>query len=131
LWLCRLPEFSSATECGLSSFLRSVLRELGIDPNKEAETVADGPLQNGLYHYGGWFFFVGEMVAAGEGIANAGDSAYFKYWFSRFGPCPEAFRHGPRLCVEFDAQVKWILDESWDSGQRARPATPKAPEEPA
>jgi hypothetical protein len=45
--------------------LRELLQRLGIDPNKESEAVADGPLENGLHHYGGWFFFVGEMVTAG------------------------------------------------------------------
>jgi hypothetical protein len=30
--------------------------------------VADGPLKNGLHHYGGWFFFVGEMLTVGEGL---------------------------------------------------------------
>ena len=38
---------------------RELLDRLGIDPNKEGEAVADGPLKNGLHHYGGWFFFVG------------------------------------------------------------------------
>jgi len=109
---------------------RELLDQLGIDPNKEAEAVADGPLQNGLYHYGGWFFFVGEMVAAGEGLLDAGDSAHFKYWFSRVGPCPKEFRSGPSLCIEFEARVKWILNESWDSGQRSRPANPEHPRSP-
>ena len=44
---------------------RVLLEQLGIDPNKEAEAFANGPLDNGLCHYGGWFFFVGEMVNAG------------------------------------------------------------------
>jgi hypothetical protein len=50
------------------SEFREVLDRLGIDPNKEAEAVADGPLENGLHHYGGWFFLVGEMVTSGEQI---------------------------------------------------------------
>jgi len=41
---------------------RELLDRLGIDPNKEAEVVLDGPLESGLCHYGGWFFFVGEML---------------------------------------------------------------------
>jgi hypothetical protein len=70
---------------------RELLERLGIDPNKESEAVADGPLENGLHHSGGWFFFVGEMVTSGEGISGE-ESPKFAYFFSRFGPCPEAFR---------------------------------------
>ena len=101
---------------------RELLDQLGIDPNKEAEAVADGPLENGLHHYGGWFFFVGEMVTAGERLSHASDSPYFKYFFTRGGPCPKEFRGGPQLGIEFEAQIKWILNESWDSDRRIRPA---------
>lgn len=97
---------------------RELLYQLGIDPNKESEAVADGPLENGLHHYGGWFYFVGEMVIAGERLSYASDSPYFTYWFSRVGPCPKEFRGGPKLCIAFEAHFKWILDESWRSDQR-------------
>jgi len=109
---------------------RELLNQLGIDPNKEAEAVADGPLENGLHHYGGWFFFVGEMVTAGERLSQASDSPYFKYWFSRVGPCPKEFRDGLKLCIEFEAHIKWILNESWDSDRRIRPVTSEPPEKP-
>jgi hypothetical protein len=51
------------------SAFRELLGRLGIDPNKEGEAVADGPLKNGLHHYGGWFFFVGEMVTVRDQIS--------------------------------------------------------------
>jgi hypothetical protein len=102
---------------------RELLNRLGIDPNKESEAVADGPLENGLHHYGGWFFFVGEMVTAGERLSHAGDSPCFNYHFTRVGPCPKEFRDGPKLCIEFEAHIKWVLDESWDS-DRILPWTP-------
>lgn len=94
---------------------RELLDRLGIDPNKEAEAVAYGPLKDGWHHYCGWFFLVGEIVAAGEEMSHAGDAPHFEYHFSRIGPCPKAFRDGPKICVEFDAHFKWILNESWDS----------------
>jgi hypothetical protein len=103
---------------------RELLHRLGIDPNKEAEAVADGPLENGWHHYGGWFFFVGEMVTPGERLCEASDSPSFKYHFTQVGPCPKAFRAGPKLCIEFEAHIKWILDESWDSDRRILPAAP-------
>lgn len=107
---------------------RELLNQLGIDPNKEAEAVAGGPLKDGLHHYGGWFFLVGEMVEAGERMSQANDSPYFAYHFSRVGPCPLEFRDGPKICLEFEARIKWILNESWDSD--LRPATSASPKKP-
>jgi hypothetical protein len=82
---------------------RALLKQLGIDPNKEGEAVADGPLENGSYHYGGRFFFIGEMVTDGEGISPGTDSLCFIYFFIRGGPCPKPFRGGPWLGIEFEA----------------------------
>jgi hypothetical protein len=104
---------------------RQLLQQLGIDQNKESEVVADGPLANGLHHYGGWFFLVGEMVKAGEYLSVLSDSPYFGYFFTRIGPCPKEFRETSSLCVAFEAEFKWVLNESWDSGLR-RAASPKA-----
>jgi len=99
---------------------RELLHQLGIDPNKEAEAVADGPLQNGLHHYGGWFCFVGEMVTAGKQLYAARESSYFKYFFTRYGPCPKAFLDRPMLAIEFEAHIQWVLNESWDSDRPSR-----------
>jgi len=108
------------------SVFRGLLRRLGIDANKEAEAVADGPLATGLHHYGGWFFFVGEMVTAGGNISVVSESPYFGYFITRGGPCPNEFREGPRLAIGFEAEFKWILNESWDSDLRS--ATTKSSE---
>jgi hypothetical protein len=87
---------------------RELLDRLGIDPNKEGEAVAYGPLENGLHQYEGWFFFVGEMVTSGED-ALVSNSPYFGYFFTRGGPRPKEFGGGPHLGVEFAAHLKWIL----------------------
>lgn len=108
---------------------REMIERLGIDCNKEGEAVPDGPLENGLHYYGGWFCFVGEMVTAGDEIWQVRDSPYFGYFFTRGGPCPEAFRGVPHLGIEFVAHLKWILNEPWDSGLRAAGA-PNARERP-
>src|SRR5207244_9907471 len=106
------------------SAFRELLQQLGIDPNKEAEAVADGPLENGLHHYGGWFFFVGEMITAGEQLSYASDSPLFAYFFTRRGPCPKEFLERLKLAIEFEAHIKWVLDEHWDSDRRLLPAAP-------
>lgn len=99
---------------------RELLERLGIDPNKEAEAVADGPMQNGLHHYGGWFFFVGEMVAEGEGVLLR-ESPHFTFWATSFGPRPKAWPSVPSLAIAFEAHFKWVLEESFDSRRRIRP----------
>ncbi|HWC97139.1 MAG TPA: hypothetical protein VG456_10325 [Candidatus Sulfopaludibacter sp.] len=99
------------------SAFRELLQQLGIDRNKEAEAVADGPLANGLHHYGGWFFFVGEMGTAGDSISVVSESPYFGYFITRSGPCPKEFREGPTLGVGFEADFKWVLNEHWRSGR--------------
>ena len=81
-------------------------------------------MANGLHHYGGWFFFVGEMLTPGESTYVISESPYFGYFFTRVGPRPEEFRDGPRLAVEFEAHFRWILNDSWDSD--SRPAATKA-----
>ncbi len=100
------------------SAFRELLQRLGIDPKKEAEAVADGPVQNGLYHYGGWFFFVGEMLTVGDSMSAVSESPYFGYFITRSGPCPKEFYEGPKLAVGFEADFKWVLNESWDSDFR-------------
>ncbi len=123
---------------------RELLDRLGIDPNKEAEVVLDGPLESGLCHYGGWFFFVGEMLKPSDtwealpgtqvkmrphhDAAEVCDSPYFAFFFTRVGPCPKEFRNvEPQLAIEFVAHFKWVLAESWDSD--FRPAA--GPDRPA
>jgi hypothetical protein len=102
-----------------------LLHRLGIDPNKESESVADGPLGNGLHHYGGWFFFVGEMVTAGQYMTLISESPKFEYFFTRFGPCPKEFLDGPRLAIEFEAHFRWVLNDGWDSDLRHAAITPE------
>jgi hypothetical protein len=96
-----------------------LLRKLGIDPDKESEAVADGPVGGDLYHYGGWFFFVGQMVLAGEYLTDFSDPSYFTCFFTRVGPRPKAFDGVPGIAVEFTAILKWVIPETWDSDLRA------------
>ncbi len=44
----------------------ALLDRLGIDPLKEGEAVHYGGDSSGKHNYGGWFYFVGTMEAAGE-----------------------------------------------------------------
>jgi len=90
---------------------RSLLEQLGIDPEKEEEVFEYGPVEDKGHLYGGWFYFVGEMVVAGERNSNASDAEYFEFFFTSVGPDAPAFRRGPRLTLEFTTHVKWVLAE--------------------
>jgi hypothetical protein len=125
----RTLERGSAEECGClfcqnffaqrnlvypASF-RALLDQLGIDPNKEGEVFEYGPVEDGCRLYGGWFYFVGELVTAGERNFSAPDSHHFDYWFTSIGPDAPAFRPGPRLTVEFTTHLKWMLEDRPES----------------
>jgi len=117
---CR--NFAAQRNLVYPSSFRALLEQLGIDPNKEGEAFEYGPVEDGCHLYGGWFYFVGEMVAAGERNCNAPDAHHFEFFFTTAHPNPRAFRDGPMLAIEFTTHVKWILAESADSGRR--PAIP-------
>jgi hypothetical protein len=106
---------------------RALLEELGIDPNKEGEAFEYGPVEDGCHLYGGWFYFAGEMVAAGERNYNAPDSHHFDSFFTNAHPKAPAFSGGPALALEFTAHVKWVLPETTDSGRRSQIAGPAVP----
>jgi hypothetical protein len=101
---------------------KALLERLGIDPHKEGEVFEYGPVEDGCHLYGGWFYFVGEMVRWGERNSNAPDSHQFEFFFTSIGPNAPAFRGGPRLTIEFTTHVKWVLPNNPDSGRH--PAVP-------
>ena len=95
---------------------RGLLEQLGIDPNKEGEVFEYGPVDDGCQLYGGWFYLVGEIVAAGERNCSAPDCHddvhHFEYFFTRSHPRAEALGDGPAPAIEFTTHVKWVLPES-------------------
>ena len=90
---------------------RDLSDKLGIDPSKEGEAVHYGP-KGDLHFYGGWFYFVGEVLVLGERLTVAeGD---FQYWFSNsFPQPPESFR-GQVAALEFATDLPWVLEVSDD-----------------
>ena len=90
-----------------------LLEQLGIDPLKEGEVydASGGPMEDGCHLYGGWFYFVGEMVTAGERNCVADDFPNFEYFFTTAGPAAPAFDGGPRLSLEFSMHLPWVVGE--------------------
>jgi len=54
-----------------------LLDRIGIDAKKEGEAVHCGPEPSGKHLYGGWFYFIGTMEAAGEYQLERDGFSYF------------------------------------------------------
>src|SRR5437773_8513090 len=61
---CR--NFAAQRSTAYPENFRRLLEQLGIDPKKEGEVYECGP-EGSLRVYGGWFYFVGELIEPGEG----------------------------------------------------------------
>ena len=87
------------------SFKR-LLDQLGIDSSKEGEVYAMGPNGKGKISYGGWFYFTGEMIEAGERNINLDG---FEFWFNAKGPKAPAFWGENVLPVEYVTALDWVI----------------------
>jgi len=97
---------------------KALLEQLGIDPHKEGEVFECGPVTDGCHLYGGWFYFIGEMVAAGERTNSDPETHDFESFFTTSHPSAPEFGDGPLLAIEFATHVKWVLSEAADEGRR-------------
>jgi hypothetical protein len=91
------------------------LNRLGIDFRKAAETCSVEITRNALYHYSGWYHFIGNILsepthpdyAPGQSVPNrfgVGLRTRRDIAFQEFGD-------RPLVQVEFGGFVPWILDE--------------------
>jgi hypothetical protein len=89
---------------------RLLLDQLGIDPEKEGEVYECGP-EGPLSVYGGWFYFVGELIHAGDRMTDAATG--FQYWFgdAKSLPRPEVDFGENVLAVEFIMKIPWAISE--------------------
>jgi len=88
---------------------RDLLLRIGIDPLKEGY-VYDmvGPFDDRVRPTGGWFYFAGELIEAGEKLISEGD---FQYWFQPSFPRPPACFGSDVAAIEFSAKIPWVLTE--------------------
>jgi len=118
---CR--NFIAAREQAFPDMFRTFVAEIGIDPNKEGEAIHYGPVDGNLHFYGGWFYFVGELIEVGERfttISLPGSSSLirqlpgpgegFQYWFSTSFARPPAVFGSKVRAVEFTTLIPWVLD---------------------
>jgi hypothetical protein len=106
---------------------RNLLNTLGIDPAKEGEAVHHGPA-SGFQFYGGWFYFVGELLEKGESIVSirrvpttvdprrerSSVPEEFQYFIGTAFPRPPAAFGKSVAAVEFSTLLPWVLEEPYD-----------------
>ncbi|MGO9273678.1 MAG: hypothetical protein ACLQOO_26145 [Terriglobia bacterium] len=107
---CYCLNFAAQRAMAYPENFRLLLGQLGIDPEKEGEVYEYGP-EGPLRVYGGWFYFVGELVEAGEQITDA--TCDFQYFFAdaKHLPGAEADFGEHVLAVEFLTKVPWVIAE--------------------
>ena len=71
---CR--NFAAQRESAYPESFKRLLDQLGIDPAKEGEVYEAGPAEGGRFTYGGWFYFVGEMIEAGRSFLDVAHQLY-------------------------------------------------------
>lgn len=88
---------------------RSLLETIGIDPAKEGEVYEVAPEADRRI-YGGWFYFAGEIIKAGERNATLPN---FEYWFAdgKRLPKPAADFGNSVAVIEFMTRVPWVLTD--------------------
>jgi hypothetical protein len=89
------------------------LQELAVNPRKEWEAFDydfnSGNLKTHLY--GGWFLFVGELIAGADKRPEH-TMETFSHWFTTSFAVP-ALPKDMKICaVEFLAQVPWVVAET-------------------
>ena len=92
----------------------ALFRQLGIDPQHEAEIYHMGRLGPGKHLYGGWFHFVGAITAEGDAIGQfdmeQGEDVPFRMFFANSRQLsPDSFADQPVVQLEFVAHVPWLL----------------------
>ena len=121
---CR--NFARQRESIYPAEFRALLDTLGIDPHKEGEAVHYGPTRE-LHFYGGWFYFVGEMLEMGESIVSISlgptpiDSNYrpspvpdkFQYFIRPGFPQPPVAFGKTVVAVEFSTLLRWVLEHAY------------------
>ena len=108
-----LPQLYSATGNRLPSRIHKFTEPARIDFNEEGETFDCGPLGKGSQLYGGWFYFVGALIEAGNRAETerAAFESGFRYWFSKSFPRPPCCFGKNVSAIEFVTQVPWGFEE--------------------
>jgi hypothetical protein len=107
---CR--NFAAQRDLVYPQAFRALLDQLGIDLHKEGEAYEMGPAGEEFRLYGGWFYFVGELIEKGERQTELAQD--FQCYFAPRTSLPSADAcFGNRVAaIEFVTKAPWVLDES-------------------
>ena len=105
---CR--NFAAQRDKAYPDDFRLILGSLGIDFTKEGEVYECGP-EDDLSLYGGWFYFAGQLIQAGERLTGA--SSGFQYYFvdAKRLPKPPASFGANVAAIEFYTKIPWVLSD--------------------
>ena len=105
---CR--NFSAQRSTVYPQNFRSLLEQLGIDPEKEGEVYECGP-ENSLRLYGGWFYFAGELTGPDERVTDSNSD--FQYWFAdaKQYPAPAVDFGKSVMSLQFVTKLPWIISD--------------------
>ena len=103
--------FAAQRRAAFPDHFQHLLHQMGINPEKEGEAYECGP-DGALRIYGGWFYFVGEFVHAGERLTTDSASG-FQYWFAdaKNLPKPPVDFGSKVLAVEFVTKLPWVISQ--------------------
>jgi hypothetical protein len=101
--------------------MHEIFRQLGIDYTKPAEIYYTHRLDSGLHSYGGWYHFIGSIVAGEDCRSPNGrlvaietvqitDAARIGFSNST-ALVHDAFEEYPVVQLEFTLELPWILNE--------------------
>ena len=87
-----------------------LLEQLGIDPTKEDE-VYETHFENGLTHYGGWFFLSGKLRIVGEHLWKDTQSHFqFHFTDAKQRPSPPKDFGDHVIAIDFLTKIPWIIE---------------------
>jgi hypothetical protein len=99
----------------------ALLDTLGVDPTKPAELCHWGREPSGLYLTGGWFHFVGTILAGEDAMPWKGNIGTFELeqllpglefgLTNQLALVPQVFTGLPVVQLEFQTRVPWVLNE--------------------
>jgi len=113
--------FAAARQYAFPQEARSLLEQLGIDIDKEAEVYHNCKLESGLHNYGGWFHFIGSIEDGPDSKRQIAENSFaldLERMDNRFAMgftaqtalVPRSFGDQPVIQVEFQAEVNWLIE---------------------
>ncbi len=84
---CR--NFKPQREVAYPDSFKSLLEQLGVDFKKEGAVYMAGPVEDGYYVYESCFYFIGEMITAGESTISGTAPHQLACYFTEMFPKPE------------------------------------------